>query len=45
MRKLAVTLFALLAIAAPLHGETELAHLVRALEALWSQCALSRAVA
>lgn len=29
----------------PLHGETELAHLVRALEALWSQCALSRAVA
>mgnify|MGYP000049970837 CR=1 FL=1 len=29
----------------PLHGEAELAHLVRALEALWSQCALSRAVA
>ncbi len=29
----------------PLHTDADIEHLVRALEALWSQCALSRAVA
>jgi 5-aminolevulinate synthase len=29
----------------PLHTDADLDHLIRALAALWSQCALSRAVA